>query len=127
MLSGLMVGLNVLEFNFVHRDEDLDNLVSVYRKLEHMEEFSLVVEKVSNPTMVNKYIVSANCVRFESFSQRRQLLGEGGRQYLYNVHQLMVRKVNCSTFHCFFFTAHHISTKKKCANLLRTKGLEIFL
>ena len=27
MLSGLMVGLNVLEFNFVHKDEDLDNLV----------------------------------------------------------------------------------------------------
>ncbi|XP_075247433.1 RUN and FYVE domain-containing protein 2-like isoform X1 [Convolutriloba macropyga] len=29
MLSGLMVGLNVLEFNFVHRDEDLDNLPTV--------------------------------------------------------------------------------------------------
>merc|ERR550532_2658671 len=47
MLSGLMVGLTVLEFNFVHKDEDLDNLPTVV-DLSHFLKDGNYLEKASD-------------------------------------------------------------------------------
>lgn len=54
MLSGLMVGLNVLEFNFVHKDEDLDNLPTAIDLSPFLREGNYLeraVDTISNPSI----------------------------------------------------------------------------